>query len=187
MLSVPHSVRPVRKKSWPRAKWELNSHQGTQLAELVYNVHTYWWAKFPWLKVYVTEIQSYLCVDIEKWAYMFCNKQCLWAWQRACSNHVHVLSCAYQQVSLRKEKKTPLQRSHLNMHTFALKTLKTRKILMSTRRFRLPSLHILHMQCEFCAIRAVGRNLQFLHVWARLREKSIVHCDGQAQERAQEN
>ena len=29
-------------------------------------------------------------------------------------------------------------------------------------------------------IRAVGRNLQFLHVWVSLREKSIVHRDGQA-------
>ena len=55
-----------------------------------------------------------------------------------------------------------------------------------TRRFRLPSLHILHVRCKFCVFRAVGRNLQFLHVWARLREKSIVHRDGQAQERAQE-
>ena len=54
------------------------------------------------------------------------------------------------------------------------------------RRFRLPSLHILHMRCKFCVIRAVGRNLQFLHVWVRLREKSIVHRDCRAQERAQE-
>ena len=55
-----------------------------------------------------------------------------------------------------------------------------------TRRFRLQSLHILHVRCKFCVLRAVGRNLQLLHVWARLREKSIVHRDGQAQERAQE-
>ena len=54
------------------------------------------------------------------------------------------------------------------------------------RRFRVPSLHILHVRCKFCVIRAVERNPQFLHVWARLREKSIVHRDGQAQERAQE-
>ena len=54
------------------------------------------------------------------------------------------------------------------------------------RRFSLPSLYILHVRCKFCVIRAVGRNPQFLHVWARLREKSIVHRDGQAQERAQE-
>ena len=26
------------------------------------------------------------------------------------------------------------------------------------------SLHILHVRCKFCVIRAVGRNLQFLHV-----------------------
>ena len=32
------------------------------------------------------------------------------------------------------------------------------------RRFRLPSLHILHVRCKFCVIRAVGRNLQILHV-----------------------
>ena len=38
------------------------------------------------------------------------------------------------------------------------------------RRFRLPSPNLLHVQCKFCVIRAVGRNLQFLHVWARLRE-----------------
>ena len=54
------------------------------------------------------------------------------------------------------------------------------------RRFRLPSLHVLHVWWKFCVIRAAGRNLQFLHVWARLREKSIVHRHGQAQERAQE-
>ena len=55
-----------------------------------------------------------------------------------------------------------------------------------SRRFRLQSLHILHVRCKFCVIRAVGRNLQFLHVWLRLRKNSIVHRDGQAQERAQE-
>ena len=54
-----------------------------------------------------------------------------------------------------------------------------------TRRFRLPSLHILHVRCQFCVIRAVRRNLQFLPVWVRLRKKSIVQRDGQAQERAQ--
>ena len=32
------------------------------------------------------------------------------------------------------------------------------------RRFSLPSLHILHVRCKFCVIRAVGRNPQFLHV-----------------------
>ena len=57
---------------------------------------------------------------------------------------------------------------------------------LRSRRFSLPSLHILHVRCKFCVIRAVERNPQFLHVWARLREKSIVHRDGQAQERAQE-
>ena len=31
-------------------------------------------------------------------------------------------------------------------------------------RFELPSLHILHVRCQFCVIHAVGRNLQFLHV-----------------------
>ena len=56
----------------------------------------------------------------------------------------------------------------------------------TSRRFSLPSLHILYVRCKFCVIRAVGRNPQFLHVWARLREKSIVHRDGQALERAQE-
>ena len=50
----------------------------------------------------------------------------------------------------------------------------------------MPSLHILHVRCKFCVIRAVGRNLQFLHVWVRLREKSIVHRAGQAQECALE-
>ena len=59
-------------------------------------------------------------------------------------------------------------------------------VVQSTRWFRLPSLHILHVRCKFCAIHAVGKNLQFLHVWALLREKSIVHRDGQAQRRAQE-
>ena len=59
-------------------------------------------------------------------------------------------------------------------------------MLLTARRFSLPSLHILHVRCKFCVIRAVGRNPQFLHVWARLREKSIVNRDGQAQERAQE-
>ena len=54
-----------------------------------------------------------------------------------------------------------------------------------SRRFRLLSLHILHVRCEFCVIRAVRRNLQFLPVWVRLRKKSIVQRDGQAQERAQ--
>ena len=33
-----------------------------------------------------------------------------------------------------------------------------------TRRFSLPSLHILHVRCKFCVIRAVGRNPQILHV-----------------------
>ena len=32
------------------------------------------------------------------------------------------------------------------------------------RRFRLPSLHILHVRFQFCVIRAVRRNLQFLPV-----------------------
>ena len=32
------------------------------------------------------------------------------------------------------------------------------------RRFRLPSLHVLHVRCQFCVIRAVRRNLQFLPV-----------------------
>ena len=32
------------------------------------------------------------------------------------------------------------------------------------RRFRLPSLHILHMRCQFCVVRAVRMNLQFLPV-----------------------
>ena len=32
------------------------------------------------------------------------------------------------------------------------------------RRFELPSQHILHVRCQFCAIRAVRRNLQFLPV-----------------------
>ena len=55
----------------------------------------------------------------------------------------------------------------------------------ASRRFSLPSLHILHVRCQFCVIRAVRRNLQFLPVWVRLRKKSIVQRDGQAQERAQ--
>ena len=49
----------------------------------------------------------------------------------------------------------------------------------------LPSLHILHVRCQFCVTRAVGRNLQFLPLWVSLREKSIVQRDGEAQERAQ--
>ena len=53
-----------------------------------------------------------------------------------------------------------------------------------TRRFRLPSLHILHVRCQFCVIRAVRRNLQLLPVWVRLRKNSIVQRDGQPQERA---
>ena len=36
--------------------------------------------------------------------------------------------------------------------------------LRTTRRFSLPSLHILHVRCKFCVIRAVGRSPQFLHV-----------------------
>ena len=32
------------------------------------------------------------------------------------------------------------------------------------RRFRLPSLHILHVRCQFCVIGAVRRNLQFFPV-----------------------
>ena len=32
------------------------------------------------------------------------------------------------------------------------------------RRFSLPSLHILHVRCQFCVIHAVRRNLQFLPV-----------------------
>ena len=55
----------------------------------------------------------------------------------------------------------------------------------NTRRFRRPSLHILHVRCQFCVIRAVRRNLQFLPFWVRLRKKSIVQRDGQAQERAE--
>ena len=61
-----------------------------------------------------------------------------------------------------------------------------RLVRRGPRRFRLQSLHILHVRCKFCVIRAVGRNLHFLHVWLRLRENSIEHRDGQAQERAQE-
>ena len=61
-----------------------------------------------------------------------------------------------------------------------------RQNFFKARRFRLQSLHILHVRCKFCVFRAVGRNLQFLHVWLRLRENSIVHRDGQAQERAEE-
>ena len=34
----------------------------------------------------------------------------------------------------------------------------------ATRRFRRPSVHILHVRCQFCVIRAVTRNLQFLPV-----------------------
>ena len=41
------------------------------------------------------------------------------------------------------------------------------------------------MRCQFCVIRAVRRNLQFLPVWVSLLKKSIVQRDGQAQERAQ--
>ena len=37
-------------------------------------------------------------------------------------------------------------------------------------RFELSSLHILHVRCQFCVIRAVGRNLQFFPVWVSLRE-----------------
>ena len=33
-----------------------------------------------------------------------------------------------------------------------------------TRRFGLPSLHVLHVRCQFCVNRAVRRNLQFLPV-----------------------
>ena len=54
-----------------------------------------------------------------------------------------------------------------------------------SRRFRLPSLHILHMRCQFCVIRDIRRNLLFLPVWVSLRKKSIVQRDGQAQELAQ--
>ena len=54
-----------------------------------------------------------------------------------------------------------------------------------TRRFRPPSLHMLHVRCQFCVICAVRRNLQFLPVWVRLCKKSIVQRDGEAQERAQ--
>ena len=35
---------------------------------------------------------------------------------------------------------------------------------LKTRRFSLPSLHILHVRCQFCVIRAVRKNLQFLPV-----------------------
>ena len=56
---------------------------------------------------------------------------------------------------------------------------------MIALRFELPSPHILHVRCQFCLVRTVGRNLQFLQVWVRLSEKSIVQRDGQAQERAQ--
>ena len=59
------------------------------------------------------------------------------------------------------------------------------KLKILSRRFRRPSLHILHVRCQFCVIRAVRRNLQFLPVWVRLRKKSIVQRDGQAQERTQ--
>ena len=31
-------------------------------------------------------------------------------------------------------------------------------------RFELPSLHILHVRCQFCVIRTVRKNLQFLPV-----------------------
>ena len=37
-------------------------------------------------------------------------------------------------------------------------------LLLASRRFGLPSLHILHVRCQFCVIRAVRRNLQFLPV-----------------------
>ena len=60
------------------------------------------------------------------------------------------------------------------------------QIYAPSRRFRLPSLHILHVRCQFCVIRAVRRNRQFLPVWVHFRKKSIVQRDGQAQERAQE-
>ena len=35
------------------------------------------------------------------------------------------------------------------------------QVHQQSRRFRLPSLHILHVRCQFCVIRAVRRNLQF--------------------------
>ena len=43
------------------------------------------------------------------------------------------------------------------------------------------------MRCQFCVIRDIRRNLQFLPVWVSLRKKSIVQRDayGQAQELAQ--
>ena len=54
----------------------------------------------------------------------------------------------------------------------------------SAEWFALPSPHILHVWSQICLVRNVGRNLQFLQVWVRLSEKSIVQRDGQAQERA---
>ena len=53
-----------------------------------------------------------------------------------------------------------------------------------TRRFELPSIHILHVLCQFCVIRAVGINLQIFTVWVSLHEKSIVQRDGQTEKRA---
>ena len=54
-----------------------------------------------------------------------------------------------------------------------------RQMASMTRRFELPSLHILHVRCQFCVIRTVGRNK--LPVWVSLHEKSILQRDGQAQ------
>ena len=56
---------------------------------------------------------------------------------------------------------------------------------MQARWFRLPSLQILHVRCQFCVIRAAGTNLKFVSVWVSLGEKTLVQRDGQAQERAQ--
>ena len=52
-------------------------------------------------------------------------------------------------------------------------------------RYRTRMIHILHVRCQFCVIRTVRRNLQFLAVWVSLRKKSIVQRDGLAQKRAQ--
>ena len=53
-------------------------------------------------------------------------------------------------------------RSFLNF--FYLKGLGKIGKMTPPRRFSLPFLHILHVRCKFCVIRAVGRNPQILHV-----------------------
>ena len=54
-----------------------------------------------------------------------------------------------------------------------------------SRRFRLPSLHILHVRCQFCVIRAVRRNPPVFACLSTFAQKLIVQREGQAQERAQ--